>query len=263
MSSRKLVGDKSSGTVSRALKMLTFIADAGGNVTVKQVAEEMGLAPSTVHRLLNLLRSEDYVEAKGKAGTYSIGPQFYRVAARVVSLVPLAELAQPVLDEIVHKYDETVVFGIYLPAERAMSFAARSDGKQKLTYRMDMNRPLSLVWGASGKAILAFLSDETVTDILRTEGLSPGNGAEPPSLETLHEQLTDIRLHGYAVSNGEKLPGAKGIAAPVFGASGVIGSLCLTSPEGRLADADMRQIAESIAGHAHTLSCLMGAPTNE
>lgn len=257
--SSKPAREKTIGTVSRALKLLAFIADADGDVTVKQVKEAMGLAPSTVHRLLNLLRHEGFVEAKCKAGTYGIGPQFYRVSARVVNMVPLTELAQPVLDTIVSEYDETVVFGIYLPVERAMSFVARSDGQKKLTYQMDMNKPLSLVWGASGKAILAYLPDEAVADILKSEGASLATRAAPPTLETLREQLADIRHCGYAVSDGEKLSGAEGIAAPVFGTSGVIGSLCLTAPKGRLADTDMQQIGNNIAAHAQTLSKLMGA----
>ncbi|OHZ01611.1 IclR family transcriptional regulator [Salinicola sp. MIT1003] len=251
--------ETSTGTVSRALKLLAFIADAEGEVTVKHVSEAMGLAPSTVHRLLNLLRADDFVTTGTKSGTYAIGPQFYRVAARVVNRVSPSALAQPMLDSLVQQYDETVVFGLYLPAERAMSFVARSDGQQRLTYRMDMNRPLSLVWGASGKAILAYLPDDIVAEVLGAECSSPASGASPPEPTALHEQLETVRRLGYAVSEDEKLHGARGIAAPVFGATGILGSLCLTSPKGRLDEAEVPRIGETIAHHAYTLSSLLGA----
>ena len=51
----------STGTVSRALQLLAVLAESNGPVTVKQVSEQMGLAPSTAHRLLNLLRKDDFV----------------------------------------------------------------------------------------------------------------------------------------------------------------------------------------------------------
>ena len=74
------------GTVSRALQLLALLADSTGSVSVKQVADEMQLAPSTVHRLLQLLRREGFVQG-AQGPRYSIGPQFYRVAARVMSLM--------------------------------------------------------------------------------------------------------------------------------------------------------------------------------
>lgn len=253
-------GEAGSGTVSRVLLMLALLADAGGNVTVKQMAESMRLAPSTVHRLLQLLRKEGFVEAVAESRQYTIGPQFYRVSARVVSRVAPPLLAQPVIEEIARAFDETVVFGLYLPTECAMSFAARADGQQKLKYQLDMHRPLSLVWGASGKAILAFLPPETLRTVLRGEGPSPATGRPPPTPEVIEAELRAIQDRGWAVSESEKLPDARGIAAPVFGAEGVIGCICLTSPKSRMPHASIDAIGRDIAARAKALSYGLGAP---
>ncbi len=251
--------DTSTGTVSRALQLLSVLADAGESVTVKYVAETMRLAPSTAHRLLNLLKKEGFVEAGETSRQYAIGPQFYRVSARVVSAVSLPALAVPVITEIAKKFDETVMFGMYLPTEYAMSFAARADGNNKLQYQIDMHTPLSLLWGSSGKAILAYLSAADISHVLLKEGRSPASGAQPPDFETLSAELETIRQRGFCVSESEKLPDARGIAAPVFGASGVVGCLVLTSPIVRMPHADVNEIGLEVAAQAKNLSKVFGA----
>lgn len=249
-----------SGTVGRALQLLGVLADADGSVTVKHVSEAMRVAPSTAHRLLNLLKKEGFVESSVESRQYAIGPAFYRVAARVMSSVSATTIAQPVIEAIADEFDETVLFGVYLPAEQALSFAARADGCQRLTYRIDMHRPLSLVWGASGRAVLAYLPDDVVSIIVANEGCSPATGAPPLSESAVREELSRIRERGWAISESEKLPDARGIAAPVFGPSGVMGSLCLTSPIVRQTRVSVDEIGESIASRARMLSRYLGTP---
>lgn len=246
------------GTVSRALALLTLLADAGGRVTVKHVGDVMQVPPSTAHRLLQLLRKEGFVDA-APGGQYGVGPQFYRVAARVVGGMSPATVAQPVIESIAETFNETVVFGLYLPTEGTLTFAARADGQQKLKYQIDMHKPLSLVWGASGKSVLAFLPDDVVATILAAEGPSPATGAPPPDAQQLAVELAGIRSQGWALSESEKLPDARGIAAPVYGPAGVIGCICLTSPKARMPHASTDAIGQEVAKRAKALSHDLGA----
>jgi len=250
------------GGTRRALRVLSALADAGGALSIREAAKHLSIAPSTTHRLLNLLREEGFAAYEADTRTYSIGPEFYRIAARVGSRIGPVHLAEPLLERLAAQYDETILFGLYLPTQNAMSFAARADGTKKLLYHIEMNTPVSLLWGASGKVILASLSKEKVAEILEHETVSPASGARVPALSTLERKLVPIRKVGYAISHGEKLPGACGIAAPVFGPGGVIGSLCLTSPDSRLEESRHVPIGEAMAEAAATLSRQLGAPAS-
>ena len=247
------------GTVSRALRMLTLLADAETPVTIKQVATQMGLAPSTAHRLLGLLKEEGFVVDVPQTRSYAIGPQFYRVSARVLNSTKHMEFIQKILENICRTYNETVLFGQYIPTSGSLSFDCRRDGQQNLLYQIEMHKPLSLVWGASGKAILAYLPEHIAADILAREGNAPGNNLPPPDWLTLRQQLLDIKRTGYCVSHGEKLPGSRGIAVPVFDRSGVIGSICLTAPQTRQLNADIHEIGQNLAKQARQLSHDLGA----
>ncbi len=251
--------NSSTGTVSRALQLLAVLAESDGPVTVKQVSEEMGLAPSTAHRLLNLLRKEDFVSvASGGSGLYSIGPEFYRVAAQVMSAESRPALAQKSLDEIASEFNETVLFGMYAASESAMSFAAIARGEHKLQYQIDLHRPMPLVWGASGKAILAYLDADTIERLYAKAETSPAQDAPLPKLEALLAELADIRRNGYAHSMSEKLPDARGVAAPVFDNRGIVGCICLTMPTTRVPSAGLSAITEAVIHHAEKLSEMFG-----
>lgn len=249
----------STGTVSRALNLLAVLADADGPVTIKYVSEKMGLAPSTAHRLLALLKEEGFVADVIESRSYKIGAQFYRVSSRVVSRAGAHDFIRDVMKGIVETYDETVLFGQYLPTENSLSFAIRCDGGQKLLYQIEMHKPLSLIWGASGKAILAYLPSHRIAEILDAEGAAPGDGTPAPSMSTLNEELKALKSRGYGISYGEKLPGSRGIAVPVYDQSGVIGSICMTSPAGTEKKADNEQIGRDLAARVRRLSHDLGA----
>jgi len=247
---------------ARMLQVLSAIVDAPGPVSVRELARGLGFAASTVHRLLGVLRAGGYVAHHPGPRTYGVGPQLYRLSAVVLGRVNPVTLAAQVAADAAAEFDETILFGSLLPESRAMSFEARADGTKRLAYVVEMHRPVPLVWGASGKAILAHLPAAEVEAIHAESGLSPAGEQARVPLEELRRELAAIRRDGYAVSEGEKLPDARGVAAPVFGPDGVVGSLCLTSPRTRIDNRSLGRIGRRMVEHAARLSDQLGAPTS-
>jgi len=251
--------EKRTGTVHRALEVISALADAERPLSVRQTAQALGLAPSTTHRLLNLLMDRGYASYIENGRFYTAGPELFRVAAKVQRNISPVRFARETLRVMAKEFHQTVLFGLYLPSEGAMSFSAREEGDNPLMYRIEMDKAISLIWGASGKVILAHLPQATIANALDQDGPAPATGQEKPNLESLQEELQTIRTRGYHISLGEKLPGACGIAAPVFDGSGVIGSICLTAPRDLLPKEGLDSIGTTIARHASQLSRQLGA----
>jgi DNA-binding IclR family transcriptional regulator len=234
-----------------------LLADKREALSIQSAADELGLAASTTHRLLNSLRDQGFVAYVPATRSYTIGPEFLRVAARVTSGASVVDLAQKSCDELAGRYDETILFASYLPKQRAMCFSVRADGKKRLQYVIDMHTPLSLIWGASGKAILAHLSSDEIRQIYDDEKKSPATGAPKPPFKTFCRTLAEVRERGFVVTGAEKLPDARGVAAPVFAPGGVVGSLTLTSPLARFHH-DPNVVGQDIASAAANLSRQIG-----
>ncbi|SHL46262.1 transcriptional regulator, IclR family [Pseudonocardia thermophila] len=255
--------DGGGGPIEKAFQLLDVLVDApSGGTGVREISRRLSLPVSSVHRLLGTLLNADLVSRDEETRRYSVGPEAYRLAARITRGMRLSEFALPALRRLTAEFNETALLGVYLPQQGKMMFTDRVDGTHFLQYRIALLEPLSLVWGASGKAILAFLPPEVVDEILKNEGPSPATGARPPRRSELLAELDQIRSQGYVISHGEKIPNARGVAAPVFGASGVVGCLCVTSPVDRLPDDTVQKLSARVAEEATQVSELYGGLTS-
>lgn len=256
---RKRAGD-TLGTVQRVVEIIRFFAERG-DATLKELSLALSLAPSTCHRLLELLGRDGFIEQEGAHGRYRIGRDLLRVAALVGSKHDIRAIALPFLHQLVQACDETSVLSLYLPSEGKMFYAEKIDSSMMLRYQLPMNVPVSVLWGASGRAILAFLEKQEVDGIYAAEGRAPASGEALPARRALEKELGVIRERGYDITYGQKIAGAVGFGAPLFGIDGkVIGSINITVPETRIAAKDHRKLGELVRTAAERLSATLGAP---
>ena len=138
--------------------------------------------------------------------------------------------------------------------------AAKIDPPEPLRYRMSMMGRQSPVWGAVGRAILAYLPPEEIAEILAEAPPCPFTGRPPPDAASLRSILDEERSKGYAIARGELLSSETlAIAAPFFTAGGqVLGNLCVVAPQSRVAAEVEPRIIGTVMHQANRLSALLG-----
>lgn len=245
------------GTVARTVAVMRVLAEAGGTIAIKSVAAKLDLPASTVHRLLHLLIDQGMVEQVDRH-SYRAGTEFYRLGALVADKMRVSEIALPFMRRVVDECDEYCLLCLYLPAERQIMITETVNASHPLRYVRDKFMPLSLAWGATGRAILAFLPEEEIRAVHATAEPSPATGQPLPPYSKFCVELADIRRQGYAHSIGQKIPGAVGFAAPLFGPDGVIASLCATIPQLRYRADDARRVARVLVEQSRLLSRMLG-----
>lgn len=108
------------------------------------------------------------------------------------------------------------------------------ESTQDIRYIIHLGESLPLYCGGSGKALLAFLSNEEIDKFITQEKLKklgPNTITDPIKLK---EHLKQIRKNGYAISFEERIKGSVSIGAPIFDFSGkVIASLSISGPISR------------------------------
>lgn len=257
--SKRSAGE-SLGTVQRVIEIIRFFAERG-DATLKELSLASSLAPSTCHRLLELLGQNGFIEQDAARRRYRIGRDLFRVAALVQSKHNIRAIALPFLHQLVEACNETSVLSLYLPSEGKIFYAEKVDSSMMLRYQLPMNIPVSVLWGASGRSILAFLDKDDVDRIYAREGSAPASGQVLPARRTLEKELNVIRERGYDVTYGDKIAGAVGIGAPLFGIDGkVFGSLNVTVPKTRIATKDIRRLGELVRTTADRFSATLGSP---
>lgn len=247
------------GTVARVALLLRLIAEQHGAFTLTDIANTSNLPAPTVHRLLDLLAQQGLVAHEKSQRSYRAGSELYRIASLVRANVPLSQVARPILADAAQECDESCYFALYLPAQLAVMYESCVDSSHPLDYRVDFNRPMSLLWGSSGRAILAFLPQERVHAAIEQERRFSRDGRVPNEKQLLAE-LEQIREKGYAYSHGQRVSGAVGVLAPVFDQTdSIYGSLGFTVPEQRFHEDKLPQFVRSATAHAAQLSSALGA----
>ena len=246
------------GTVARVALLIKVLAESEGDSSVAQVSDKMNLPTSTGHRLLGLLVDTGLAERGGRPGTYRLSLEFLRLGGLVVGRTDVTTVAETFMQEVATATGETCIFNLYRPSDGMGMVAKVVHGRHPLRYESQMFQIAPLTFGATGRAVLAFLPRESAQKILDRGDVSPVSGL-PIDSQTLELELAEIRRKGYAFTKSQRVAGAVGLGAPVFkGAGLVVGALCITMPETRFEDSKEQELANILVGHARKMSEVLG-----
>ena len=243
--------------VTKAIAILKHLASHPAAAGVQQIARELGLNVSTVHRLLQLLVQDGMVSYDSETRTYTVGTECVRLATNLLGSNSLVGRVRPYIAQLAVELNETCAFTLYEPATATKIVAVVERGGHALGYEYEVGTRDGVHAGASGKSILAFLPDDEIEAILQRSlpHLTEFTVVDPGELR---EQVRQIRKQQYATSHGERVPGAGiGIGAPAFGARGrVIGSVVVTIPDFRWRASRLSKVAKQVIAAAAAVSAI-------
>lgn len=213
-----------SATVFRALKVLNHLKEKPGPQSIKNISEDLNVSPTIIHRLLTTLKIEGFVFQDSQSKLYSLGSVFMEYANKIVTELPFAPIIEPWLIQLRNQTDETV--GFYIPNGYSRLCVMEYESRQEIRRSVGVGTKHPLSVGATGRAILAFQSNQMQEEILR-------NLSKEKSKE-LQNKLDETREFGYAVSYEEINDNVTAISAPVYDSQKrVVGAISISGPKFR------------------------------
>lgn len=212
--------------IARAAEVMRVLADAKG-LSLSHIASAVGLARSTVHRIVLALEKEGLVVSNGPGG-YRLGPSVASLAeACKVTAIPDLH---PHLVRVSKEVNETVDLSIL--AGRSMIFTDQVVGTHRLQAVSHIGASFPLHCTANGKAVLARLPAERVRSLLPKylERFTPSTVG---SLTLLEKELRQIRRTGIAVDREEYTVGICAVGASLQLSSGEMIAISIPLPAGR------------------------------
>ena len=220
-------------------------------MSLQQVATTCGLPASTTHRLLKQLQDLDIV-IQAPDRRYMVGSDLLFMGAMVSSTHRLMKAAEPAIDEIFGRCQKSCVLSLYLREKRGR--LATDVDPERAAAGLSCTRFRDLVWGCTGRAILAFLDHDQIEQITASPGRSP-TGRAPPDRSILRESLIEIRSRGYAYSQGEVSRYGVAVAVPIFQPDRqIVGSIAVTEQRPKWDRAEQERLAELLARQAARIS---------
>jgi len=239
-------------TLDRAFSILRVVAQHPDGVGVSDVAAELGLAKSTISRLLTAMNSWEIVERTAE-NRFRIGSEPVRWVGQQPFTATLPALARPVLQKIADETGEAAAICILKGFQ--VFYVDHVQSYQDIQVRDWTGEQLPLHVSSAGKVLLAYSPVEFVEAFLRRP-LLPFTDQSIVDPEALRAELIAVRAQGYALTDEEYSQGIIGLAVPVFNRQGeVVAAINVYGPKFRLkSPATQAQIIEKLSVEVGSLA---------
>jgi len=242
-----------SRTLDRALELLEAVLTAPEPMGLMEAAETTGLDKSTALRMLTHLTERGSLSRDPATKRYAIGPRSFALAATVSAHSDLRAAAGPHLDDLQGRTGETV--SLHLRVDRRRVCVDGRESAHPVRRVVPLGESLPLSAGPSGKVVLAHLSEDKIAAVLNAAGLRKADR------DAVRADLERVRQQGYLHTQGDRTVGIRAVSAPIFGPSGVVGSVTVAGPSERWDGASAAETAPLITAAAHAISTNLGAST--
>lgn len=238
--------------LERAFQLLDILAAHREPVSLKLIAEQSGLHPSTAHRILNDLGVGRYVD-RPEPGHYRLGMRLLelgnlvkaRLDVRDAALAPMRELhnatRQPV--NLSMRQGDEIVYIERTYSERSGMQVVRAVGGRA---------PLHLT--SVGKLFLARDDAPRVRAYATRTGLAGHTRNSITDLPRLERELGKVNQYGVARDDEELELGVRCMAAPILDNEGkLVAGLSISAPADRLEEGWLERLRSTAAQISATL----------
>jgi len=244
-------------TIDRMVSILDCFSLDEPVLGVREVSRKTGLSSSTAGRMMAYMKDIGILNQDPETLSYMMGSKVLAWAGIYMVSSDVRTLALPVMVRLQEQTRETISLYVLEGNERVCVERLESPETVRIVARV--GRRIPLYAGSAGKVFLAFMAKEKAEQILNETELIPMTKETITNKEALWENLKKIRNQGFAVSKGEWILEASGVAAPVFDQSGKIAAaLTVSGPTQRFSEDRIREISGLVKDGADLISSELG-----
>ena len=219
-------------SVDKALRLLRLFSERS-SLTVTEASRQLGVAPSTAHRLLSMLRQHGFVNQNPGSRAYVSGRTLVSIGLFALQELAVRSVARPEIEELSREVGETVHLIILQGSRTLIVDAVESPQVVRVGSRIGGSSPPSC--SSAGKVLLSEMTDREVASLLGHEQLPQ---LTPRSIQTMPDllaHLEQVRRQGYATNIDEHELGVTGIAVGIPTPQGMTpAAIAVNAPSNRM-----------------------------
>ncbi|MFC4767849.1 IclR family transcriptional regulator [Effusibacillus consociatus] len=232
-------------SVERAFQILERVSLAKNGIGVTELAAELNMYKSTIHRVLTTLVNLGYIEQDPQTERYKLGFKLLEVSSRLLDSLDIRREAMPFLQELADWTNEVV--HLVVLSKGQVVYIEKVEGTETIRMHSRVGHRAPVHCTGVGKAILAYLPEAQVREIIRQYGLEAHTRHTLSTLPDLLADLELVRQRGYALDLQENEMGITCVAAPIFDHTGaVVASVSVSAPTIRMQPERLEELAKEV-----------------
>ncbi len=244
-------------SLTRALSILNVIADNPPGLSLTAIARALGLAPSTVHRLLTTLQEERYVQYDRDSSHWQIAMRAFVTGNGFLVSRDLASVARPYMRRLMDLSGETV--NLAIPDGGKAIYLAQVESREMMRVFSKPGNSVPLHCSGVGKALLMGMSDTEIERIVSERGLAKLTERTITDAARLRQELIEARRRGFVLDDEEHAIGLRCVAALIYDEHAEpLAGLSISGPAVRISKERMKKLGEITRGIAREITAALG-----
>lgn len=240
----------------KGLRLIEALALSDQPRGISELARDLDLTKSNVHRLLATLISQGYVRQVPPLSQYELTTRIWELGSHVIRRMDLIKVARPAMLRLAEITGETVHLSVLDGIEAVYVDKIESAHHIRAHTSVGARAPAHAV--ATGKAMLAHMPDEYLERFGDT--LERYTDTTRTTIQELREDIRTAREQGYAlVPEGEWREGIAACACAVLNRNGdLAGAIGMSGPDSRIKRKQLKEIAPHVMEAARSISMALG-----
>lgn len=239
-------------SLARGLSVLKAFDATTPSMTLAEVARRADLTRATARRLLHTFESLGYMRSDGRL--FELTPRVLDLGYAYVSSMQLPEIAQPYMEALSEKVNESVSAAVLDGHE--IVYVARVPTKHVMSISLGLGSRLPAALTSMGRVLLAALPEAELERFLSTASWDPRTERSARFPDELRHCVVEARTQGFAVLDQELEDNVRSVAAPLTDRSGrTVAALNVGTSAARISLADLHErIVPELLATARTIS---------
>jgi DNA-binding IclR family transcriptional regulator len=243
-------------SVANAIRLTKAFSDEHFEIGISALAVRLGLAKSTVHRLVSTLVEHGILEQNRDSGKYRPGLALFELGMLVRRKMDTATEASAAMMALRASTGETVQLAIF--DESSVLYTRIFESQQGVRMSVQIGTRAPAHCTAVGKVLLAFQDADVIRGIIAA-GLARLTDNTIVDAKALESELASVRARDYATDDEESEVGLRCVAAPIRDHSGqVVAAIGVSAPVQRMSKRALQACVPSVTSAGEGISRRLG-----
>jgi len=245
-------------SLDRGLRILELFSRQVHTLTAKEVADRLGIAPTTLYPFLHTLVAHGYLEINGHK-EYRLGLKFLERVGEIHQVYDVRSVARRELVTLSRAVEANARLAVLYGNEVLYLEQEEGGPTANVILKEVVGLRVPSYCTALGKVLLAYLPPHDLDHVLSTIVFEKVTDKTITSLRQLRHALERVRESGYALELEELQVGGGCVAAPIHRASGqVVAAISTSFVASRAHGDELQRIVTAVQTTADDISRQLG-----
>ena len=241
--------------VTRAIRILRFLAKNNEPIGVVPLARALEMIPSTCLHIIRVLCDNGMVTFDPKSKRYTLGPGVLAFSTAYSVSNPFPRVASQHLQTLSRSFDSAFAAMEQSGPDHCI-VAAATDPVPGLSIRLSVGSRFPILVSAAGFCFAAF---GIMTPQQLKEGFAKLRWDKPPTFSQWLKNIESTRASGYAVDSGNYMRGITVVALPARNGEGQLrGCICAIGLREQISDAVLGRLVDGLRKTTQLISRDLG-----